>query len=65
MIKTIAIIFGILLVIVGVYLIWQSILIGLLSGYIIVAVGGSFGAGFIMVLGILIVKKVILKSINK
>ena len=55
--KTIAIIFGILFMIVGVYLIWQSILIGLLSGYLIIAIGGSIGAGFIVFIGILLVRR--------
>ena len=55
--ETFAIIFGLLIVLAGVYFIWQSILIGLLSGYIIVAIGGSLGSGFLIILGILIVKK--------
>ena len=54
--KTIAIIFGILFVIVGIYLIWQSILIGLLSGYLIIAIVGSIGAGFIVFIGIKLVR---------
>ncbi len=55
--KILAIIFGSLLFIVGVYLIWQSILIGLLSGYPIIAVVGSIGAGFIVFIGIFFVRR--------
>ena len=62
--KILVIISGILLIIIGVYFIWQSILIGFLSGFIIIAIGGSFGAGIIIILGLLILKKAILMHIK-